>query len=258
MLTIGGPTCSIDWRGIRFLIDPTFDPAGTIHHHGPVVLEKTVGPAVAPSELGPIDVVLLTHDQHADNLDDTGRTLLPSVGRVITTVSGAERLGRSTEGLAPWSSTTIATRDGGRIRVTATPARHGPEGCEPMTGEVIGFLLEDDDSGPDRDPTVLYLTGDTVWYEGVAEVAHRAEVTHAFLFAGAARLEVAGPAHLTMTAEDVVATARPLGRALLILVHHDGWAHFSEDRACVARAIQAAGFGDRLRLVDHGRWTPLD
>jgi len=55
---------------------------------------KLAGPAVAASELGPIDAVLLTHDHHDDNLDPAGRALLPSADAVVTTVSGSNRLGR--------------------------------------------------------------------------------------------------------------------------------------------------------------------
>ena len=54
---------------------------------------KVAGPAVASGDLPPIDAVLLTHDHHADNLDDAGRALLPGAGTVLTTVAGAGRLG---------------------------------------------------------------------------------------------------------------------------------------------------------------------
>jgi hypothetical protein len=51
--------------------------------------------------------VLLSHDHHADNLDDDGRALLPSAGAVVTTDSGARRLGDHARGLAPWATTTL-------------------------------------------------------------------------------------------------------------------------------------------------------
>src|SRR3954452_21643543 len=52
-------------------------------------------PAVRPAGVGPIAAILLTHDHHGDNLDAAGRALLPSAGVVVTTVSGAKRLGGS-------------------------------------------------------------------------------------------------------------------------------------------------------------------
>jgi L-ascorbate metabolism protein UlaG (beta-lactamase superfamily) len=65
---IGGPTLLIEWSGLRLLTDPTFDPPGSVYEYGPVVLRKTVGPALEAASLGTIHGVLLSHDQHADNL----------------------------------------------------------------------------------------------------------------------------------------------------------------------------------------------
>ena len=73
------------------------------------------------------------------------------------------------EGLAPWAATELTGKDGRSLTITATPARHGPAGIEPMAGDVIGFVLTSKDDG--RAP--VYISGDTVWYDGVAEVARR-------------------------------------------------------------------------------------
>ncbi len=68
---VGGPTAVLEHGGLRWLIDPTFSPPG---EYGGLV--KTTGPAVAVEELGPVDVVLVSHDHHADNLDPAGRELV--------------------------------------------------------------------------------------------------------------------------------------------------------------------------------------
>ena len=68
---IGGSTLLIEIGKIRFLTDPTFDPAGTEYPEG-VPLSKTGFPALRPDELPIIDAVLLSHDQHKDNLDTLG------------------------------------------------------------------------------------------------------------------------------------------------------------------------------------------
>jgi len=82
---IGGPTTLLEVGGVRLLVDPTFDPPGRRYSFGwGTSSRKTTGPAVQPRELGPLDAVLLTHDQHADNLDDPGRSLLPTVPADIT------------------------------------------------------------------------------------------------------------------------------------------------------------------------------
>ena len=91
---IGGPTVLIEAGGWRLLTDPTFDPPGRSYRFGwGTGSRKLAGPAIPAAELGPIDAVLLSHDHHDDNLDPTGRALLPSLGTVVTTEAGAGRLG---------------------------------------------------------------------------------------------------------------------------------------------------------------------
>ena len=76
---IGGPTAVFVYGGLRWLTDPTFSPPGSYDN-----LHKTAGPALAPEAIEPIDVVLLSHDEHGDNLDPAGRVFLPRAGRVLT------------------------------------------------------------------------------------------------------------------------------------------------------------------------------
>lgn len=97
---VGGPTLLLEVAGWRVLTDPTFDPPGRRYRFGwGTGSRKVTGPALQPAALLPVDAVLLTHDHHADNLDDAGRAFLPSVPVVVTTASGGRRLGA--RGLVP-------------------------------------------------------------------------------------------------------------------------------------------------------------
>lgn len=240
---IGGPTVLIHYAGLRFITDPTFDAPGD-YQLAHVTLHKTHGPALDVEKVGNVDVVLLSHDQHADNLDMSGRDFLARAGRVLTTQVGAGRLGGKAEGLAPWQSVELKSSDGGIVRVTATPARHGPAGIEPFAGDVIGFVLEAAGA-----PTV-YITGDTVWYDGVAEVARRFKAGIVVLFAGSAQTR--GPFNLTMNVNDAIETAHAFPRAAIVPVHCDSWAHFTQDRDDLVRSFKALGIEQRLRLLEPG------
>src|SRR3954468_6470676 len=90
---IGGPTALIEFGGLRFVTDPTFDAAPAEYPSGPATLRKRKGPALSPDEVGHVDAVLLSHDHHWDNLDRSGRDFLARVDQVITTKDGAKRLG---------------------------------------------------------------------------------------------------------------------------------------------------------------------
>lgn len=129
--------------------------------------------------------------------------------------------------------------------------RHGPEGGD--RGPVIGFVL----AWSDDPQHSVYISGDTVWYDGVAEVARRFHVGTAFLFVGAARVREVGPAHLTFTADEAVEAARAFPDAAIVPLHSEGWAHFSEGRAELERAFARAGIGERVRWLAPGERTLL-
>lgn len=242
---INGPTVLVEYHGLRILTDPTFDASGSSYPRGHVTLRKTSSPACSPDDLGRIDAVLLSHDQHADNLDDAGRSLLARVPVTLTTPVGAGRLGGKARGLAPWDVATLQAPDGTPVRITATPARHGPAGIEPIAGDVTGFVLEA------ADTATVYVTGDTVYYEGVAEVARRFAPEVILAFAGAARPR--GPIDLTMSANDLVDTAHAFPRALILPVHSEGWAHFTLSAEDASRVFQTLGLGARLELLTPGQ-----
>jgi hypothetical protein len=83
-----------------------------------------------------------------------------------------------------------------------TPARHGPAGIEPLSGDVIGVVVASNKPGR----RLIYASGDTTWFDGVAEVARRFKCGGAALCGrGADR----GPFHLTMDTDDTIETRRP-------------------------------------------------
>jgi len=248
---IGGPTALIEIDGFRLLTDPTFDAPGA-YQLPHVTLEKTIGPALKADAVGPVDAVLLSHDQHADNLDNSGRDFLLKVKRVLTTEAGAKRLGGHVEGLAPWDTKRVRDRDGNTLTITATPARHGPAGIEPLAGDVIGFVV----SSSRSDTRPVYISGDTVWFDGVAEVARRFDCGVVLPFAGAAQTR--GPFHLTMDTNDTIETARAFPHAVIVPVHTEGWAHFRQNGEDLRKSFDALGFGPRLRLLEPGVPTVVE
>jgi L-ascorbate metabolism protein UlaG (beta-lactamase superfamily) len=252
---VGGPTAILDVAGLRFITDPTFDAAGTSYETSLYTLRKGGAPAVSPDSLGDVDTVLLSHDHHFDNLDRTGRAVLSLARRVFVPPAGAERLGAGATGLAAWQGVERDAPGGRRVRITATPARHGPPGGD--RGPVIGFLLSDAERSNDPRAPSIYISGDTVWYEGVEEVARRADVRVAFLFMGAARVREVGPAHLTMTADEGVLAAHAMPDAVIVPLHYEGWAHFSEGRADIFRSFAVAGLADRLCWLEPGYATEI-
>jgi L-ascorbate metabolism protein UlaG (beta-lactamase superfamily) len=240
----GGPTALFEYGGLRFLTDPTFDGPGDYPSAG-ATLTKTAPSTATPAELGPVDVVLLSHDEHADNLDTSGRALLADVPLTLTTPGGGKRLGEKAKGLADWESIELERPGGGTITVTGVPAVHGPgprEEVEPFTGEVVGFVLTGEGL-----PTV-YVSGDNASLDAVREIAERfGPVDTAILFAGAPRFPMLFDGGLlVLDSAQAAEAARVLGARRIVPVHHDSWAHFTEGRDELEAAFAAAGLADRL------------
>jgi L-ascorbate metabolism protein UlaG (beta-lactamase superfamily) len=241
---IGGPTALLEYAGLRIVTDPTFDPPQTYEEPGETTLVKTAGPSVSREELGRVDLILLSHHGHKDNLDWEGLELIATGVPTLSTLEAAGDLfGGSVIGLDNWESHEV-----GGITVTSVPALHGPPGSEKFVGPVTGFVLE-----APGEPTV-YVSGDNASVPLVGQIADRFAPVHvAILFAGAARVPGLDAA-LTLTSADAVAAASALKATWVVGVHTADWAHFSETTADLEAAFAGTGLlvttprGERVEL----------
>ncbi|MFW7413619.1 MBL fold metallo-hydrolase [Demequina sp. SO4-18] len=242
---VGGPTLLLEYAGLTFLTDPTFDPPGQVGN-----LTKLEGPAMSHGDIGPIDVVLLSHDEHEDNLDVSGRVLLDEVPHVLTTPSGGTRIGRA-QGMRRWDQAIIP---GGSapVTITAVPARHGPSVIKHLTGQVTGFVLEAEDW-----PTI-YISGDNSSVKKATRVAERfPDVAVAFVFAGGAKVERFGDMLLTADAERTHRIGALWPQATVYPVHIDDWAHFAQPREDLVAWFEEAGEIEAITLLERGERVAL-
>ena len=135
---IGGPTTVIEIGGLRLLTDPTFDDVRRLRAGPRAGAEQDAASPVGPDELGPVDAVLLSHDQHPDNLDESGRSYLAAAPLVLTTPSAAARLG----GPARWTAS-LGQRG-------AVPAGRLPAHGDRHAGPARAGRLRGDDGRGDR------------------------------------------------------------------------------------------------------------
>jgi len=77
------------------------------------------------------------------------------------------------------------------------------------------------------------------------------------LFAGAARTPLLGDANLTLSSADAAEATEILGARYAVPVHHDSWAHFTENADDLRAAFAAAGLSDRLVLLKPGEQAGL-
>jgi L-ascorbate metabolism protein UlaG (beta-lactamase superfamily) len=242
---VGGPTIVLRYAGLTIVTDPTFDPPGKLDG-----LTKTEGPAIEAADLPPIDLALVSHDHHADNLDLLGYDVARGATLALTTVAGAGRK----EGLTGMAAGDVVTIDGPTpVTVTAVEALHGPKVVAPLTGPVIGFILR-----AEGWPT-LYFSGDNSLVSVVKGIADaHPDVTIAVLCMGAAAVPTRGPVILTLNADRAAKVAALWPNAVIVPVHVDGWKHFSQQRAAALAGLAGHGLGDRVVALKRGVETAVN
>lgn len=130
-----------------------------------------------------------------------------------------------------------------------TDGRHGTGEIGEQMGPVSGFLV----TAP-GEPT-LYLAGDTIWCDEVAEAldVHRPDVV--VVNAGGARFVEGDP--ITMTADDVVAVARHAAGARVVAVHLEAVNHCLESRSELREPLDVEGLQERVSVPADGEEPAL-
>ncbi|MFI7578731.1 MBL fold metallo-hydrolase [Micromonospora sp. NPDC049497] len=238
---LGTATVLLRIGDLVLLTDPALDPPEAPQEFRVpktpmrIPLQRTRPACLPPDDLPHLDAVLLSHDQHPDNFDTSGRAVAANADLVLTTTAGARRLRGNAHGLQPWQSVVIE-RGSTQARVTATPARHGPPGMDRVVGDVIGFVIEAE--GLDR---ALYISGDTVLHDGLTEIGQRFTVGPALLHLGRARFPATGSTTYSLGAHEAATLAGLINATTVLPVHYDDWAHFTQTRDEAAAALRAAG-----------------
>jgi L-ascorbate metabolism protein UlaG (beta-lactamase superfamily) len=251
---ISTATLLLEIGSLRLLTDPVFDPAGGHYFFGYGTHSiKLTEPAIRPENLGKIDAVLLSHDHHEDNLDRAGRALLPLAKQVITTSAGAKRLGGNTIGLKAWQSTTIGS-EGTEIKITASPAHHGTLGSHIIVGETTGLILQ----WTGQQHGALYISGDTVWFNGLREIGQRFKIGTAILHIGGARFPSTMLVRFTLNAKEAIKVIRALNPRTAIPIHYEGWKHFKETGATAREVFEASDVKEKVRWLPLGKSTEIE
>ncbi len=247
---IGTATLLLEIAGVRILTDPVLGVAGESYGFGFGTRSlHTETPALTAAQIGSVDVVLLSHDQHGDNLDNAGRAYIQHIPHVVTTVVAHRRLGHhGSIGLKSFAQTNVCG-----LTITATPARHGPPCSLPFVGPVVGFVIEHPTL-----PAPVYISGDTVWFRGIREVARLFRPAISFLHLGSVRFPISGGIRYTFDAREATVASAALGSSTIVPIHYAGWTHFRETRAQAEHIFSQTTLAPRVRWIELGVRTALD
>lgn len=246
---IGTATVLLRYGDLTLLTDPNFLHRGERAHLGyGLTSPRSTEPALDVTDLPPLDAVVLSH-LHGDHWDRTARRHLDRSQPIVTTPHAARRLNawqgfQRAGGLRTWEGCTFQ-RGGSQVRITALPGRHSLNPVlRRLLPPVIGSLLE---FGP-RSGAVgirLYVSGDTLLYDGLDEIARRFPGTDlSVLHLGGTQLP--GGFVITMDGAQGAELARHLDFPRIMPIHYDDYPVFRSPLADFRTAAERLGLGDRL------------
>jgi L-ascorbate metabolism protein UlaG (beta-lactamase superfamily) len=249
---IGNATVLLRWAGMTILTDPTF-----IHKHEQTWLgyglhtTRLTDPAIEIADLPPLDLVLLSHF-HGDHFDQVAEAELDKSLPILTTPASAKELNErgfsNTVSIDTWETFTIEKGEA-RLRITATPGKHGPALVDLVLPDVMGSLLEF--MMPDGAVRFrLYITGDTLVIDDLQELPQRyPEVDLALLHLGGT--QVLG-IMVTMDGAQGVEMMRLVDPKHAIPIHFDDYDIFKSPLSDFQSEVEAAGLTDRVTYLSHG------
>jgi L-ascorbate metabolism protein UlaG (beta-lactamase superfamily) len=256
---IGTATTLIRCGPFTLLTDPNFLHKGQLAWlgHG-LISRRLTEPAIGVDQLPDLDFVLLSH-LHGDHWDRVGRRGLDSGLPIITTPHASKRLQwrhgfRRAHGLRTWE-TFSQTKSGETLTVTSLPAVHAHGVISKLLPPVMGSLLELADAAG-RLELRLYITGDTLMFDGIREIARRyGDIDAAVVHLGGTTLP--GGMIVTLDGEqgaELVDVVRPQN---VLPVHYDDYGLFRSPLSDFRHAVERRGLGHLVRYIDRGQTAQI-
>lgn len=244
---IRSATSILHYGGAQLLIDPMLNPAGAVppvantanDRRNPTV-DLPFGESTLLAALGTLDGALVTH-LHNDHWDARAIELLPKGLPILCQPEDEGRIGAS--GFAQVLPV-HDEREWRGITIRRVAAQHGTGEIARRMAPVSGFVLRHP-----AEPT-LYLAGDTIWYDAVADTLRREQPAVTIVNAGGARFLTGDP--IIMDAEDVIALCRAAPETRVVATHLEALNHCPVSRADLRAALDAAGLAGQVAIPADG------
>ena len=252
---IRNATLRIEYAGKTFLTDPwlmdkgamgTFRALGNVFRCEPdkldIPMPMTALPMPAEDVLKGVDACICTH-VHPDHIDMSpdgtiGGSLDKHTPVFVQSMEDAHAFVRSgfTEVTVMYENSEFEG-----VHLVKVPARHGTRiPCGPSCGVIF-------DHPPEKK---LYVAGDTIWYESVAETikAFRPDV----VILNACAAEFIDQGRLIMDDEDVKNVCDACPDAKIIISHMDNVAHAAITRKNMRERLTRRGIWEKVLMPDDG------
>jgi L-ascorbate metabolism protein UlaG (beta-lactamase superfamily) len=249
---IGTATTLIRYQGMTILTDPNFLRRGDEAHIGfGMHATRLTDPAIEFDHLPRIDFVLLSH-LHETHFDKLVERRLARHTPILTTASAARTLSKrgftNTYPLRTWDRVNV--RKGHvSLRVTAMPGTHGRLPVAAALPDVMGSMLEFRNERDDSRYRI-YITGDTLFFRGLREIARRyPEIDLMLLHLGGTRWF---GLQASMNAAQGLKAMNTIQPGVTIPIHYHDYEMFQEPIDEFTRAVEYAGRWETVRQLSRG------
>ncbi|MDM5133265.1 MBL fold metallo-hydrolase [Aeromonas piscicola] len=242
-------TLLINYAGTRFLIDPMLAAKGTLPAFAGTANSHLRNPLVelplSLAEILNVDAVIVTHD-HLDHWDPVAQQQLPKhLPLFVQHQKDADTICAS--GFTDVRLLSEQAEFAG-ILLQQTEGQHGNDQVMAVLAERLGEVCGVVFSHPQE--KTLYLAGDTVWNEMVAQSLRQHGPEVIILNCGDA--QVPGLGSIIMGKEDVRAVYQAAPQATLIASHMEAVNHAVLSRKELRDYLAEYGMADRVRVPENG------